>query len=92
MIVEERPSSGRALAWYLGRWEGCAAALPPSASLAPSPPRLPLGRYHPSWEKYRINGRQGIDPIETWEPERNVKGTTAFEEWAAAKRARAAET
>ncbi|KAL1496604.1 hypothetical protein AB1Y20_014208 [Prymnesium parvum] len=24
--------------------------------------------YHPSWEKWRINGRAGIDPIETWEP------------------------
>lgn len=48
MIVEERPSSGRALAWYLVRWEGCAAALPPSASLAPSPPRLPPRRaLHP---------------------------------------------
>lgn len=37
--------------------------------------------YQPDWEAWRINGRPGIDPIETWEPRSVVHHTEAFFAW-----------
>lgn len=37
--------------------------------------------YLPEWEPWRINGRPGIDPIETWEPRSVVQNTEALIAW-----------
>lgn len=37
--------------------------------------------YQPDWEAWRINGRPGIDPIETWEPRCVVQNTEALIAW-----------
>lgn len=37
--------------------------------------------YQPEWEAWRINGRAGVDPIETWEPRSVVQHSEALCAW-----------
>lgn len=40
--------------------------------------------YDPSWEAWRLPGRGSVgDPVESWEPARNLAGTRALAEWEA---------
>lgn len=38
--------------------------------------------YDPSWEAWRLPGRGAIgDPVESWEPAENLRGTRALAQW-----------
>lgn len=38
--------------------------------------------YHPSWEAWRLPGRGSVgDPVESWEPAPNLRGTIALARW-----------
>lgn len=41
--------------------------------------------YHPSWERWRVTGLGAPgEPLQTWEPLKNIRDSVALEQWRAA--------